>query len=299
MKVLNFGSLNIDYVYQVENFVKPKETISSISMDKFCGGKGLNQSIALARAGAETYHAGAVGTADGEMLLSVLEKSNVNIKYIEKRQCSSGHAIIQVDRTGQNCILLFGGANQTINTEQVDNTLSGFTAGDYLVLQNEINMVGYIMEKAHEKSMKIVLNPAPMNDKILELPLQYVDYLILNEVEAKGLCKAEDSEDNEELLAALHEKFPDTAVILTLGENGSMYIDGSNDILTQPIFEVPVVDTVAAGDTFTGYFIASLANGMAAKDALVIASKASAIAVTGEGAEPSIPDLQKVLNYRF
>lgn len=296
MKVLNFGSLNIDYVYQVENFVKPKETISSISMDKFCGGKGLNQSIALARAGAETYHAGAVGADDGDMLLSVLKKSNVSVEFIEKRECSSGHAIIQVDRKGQNCILLFGGANQTINEEQINKVLSHFSQGDYLVLQNEVNMVGYIMQQAHAKGMKIILNPAPMNEKILDLPLNYVDYFILNEVEARGLCCAE---DDEKALIALHEKFPDAAIVLTLGEKGSLYIDKDTDILAQPVFDVPVVDTVAAGDTFTGYFIASIANGKQVKEALIMATKASSIAVTIEGAEPSIPDLEKVLSYKF
>jgi len=293
MKLLNFGSLNIDYVYKVDHFVRPGETMSSESRQTFCGGKGLNQTIALARAGVQVYHAGAVGKADGEMLLEALKKNNVNIDFV--KQCedvATGHAIIQVNRSGQNCIMLYGGANQTMTKEHIDETLAGFSAGDFLILQNEINNLGYIMEQAHKKGLVIVLNPSPMNEKILALPLDFVDYFMLNEVEAADIC-GEESKDN--LLGNLSRKYPKAKIVLTLGKQGVQYKDGEQ-ILSHGIYKVPVVDTTAAGDTFTGFFIGSLAQGYAAEEALRLASVASSIAVSRQGAESSIPYMDEVKN---
>jgi len=151
MKILNFGSLNIDYTYQVEHFVRAGETLSSDSLQIFSGGKGLNQSIALSRAGADVWHAGAVGKEDGEFLLRQLEEAGVHTEFIAHTEGKTGHAIIQKDPTGQNCILLYGGANQEITRQMADRVLESFEEGDFLILQNEISEIGYIMEKAHEK----------------------------------------------------------------------------------------------------------------------------------------------------
>lgn len=287
MKVLNYGSLNIDNVYSVEHFVRGGETLSSSKMEIFSGGKGLNQSIALSKSGVEVWHAGAVGESDGEFLLRQLEEAGVNVSLVAHTAGKTGHAIIQRDMEGQNCILLYGGANQEITKEQVDQAMSHFEEGDFLVLQNEINEIGYIMEKAHEKGMKIVLNPSPMDEKIGTYPLEYVDYFLLNEIEAGDICKENGS--GEELIRKLSQKFPGAKIVLTLGGDGSMYKDG-DEILTQPIYKVPVVDTTAAGDTFTGFFIGGLMRGESPKEALDHAAKAAAIAVSRAGAAPSIPD---------
>lgn len=287
MKVLNYGSLNIDNVYSVEHFVRGGETLSSSKMEIFSGGKGLNQSIALSKSGVEVWHAGAVGESDGEFLLRQLEEAGVNVSLVAHTAGKTGHAIIQRDMEGQNCILLYGGANQEITKEQVDQAMSHFEEGDFLVLQNEINEIGYIMEKAHEKGMKIVLNPSPMDEKIDTYPLEYVDYFLLNEIEAGDICKENGS--GEELIRKLSQKFPGAKIVLTLGGDGSMYKDG-DEVLTQPIYKVPVVDTTAAGDTFTGFFIGGLMRGENPKEALDHAAKAAAIAVSRAGAAPSIPD---------
>ena len=291
MKVLNYGSLNIDNVYSVEHFVRGGETLSSSKMEIFSGGKGLNQSIALSKSGVEVWHAGAVGESDGEFLLRQLEEAGVNVSLVAHTAGKTGHAIIQRDMEGQNCILLYGGANQEITKEQVDQAMDHFEKGDFLVLQNEINEIGYIMEKAHEKGMKIVLNPSPMDEKIGTYPLEYVDYFLLNEIEAGDICKENGS--GEELIRKLSQKFPGAKIVLTLGGDGSMYKDGE-EILTQPIYKVPVVDTTAAGDTFTGFFIGGLVQGMDAADALEWAAKAAAIAVSRPGAAPSIPCKEEV-----
>lgn len=299
MKVLCFGSLNIDYTYKVEHFVKKGETLSSDSLSVFSGGKGLNQSIALSKAGAEVYHAGAVGE-DGGFLLKQLEDAGVNTDCVAVlADVRSGNAIIQNDREGDNCILLYGGANQAITKEQVDAVMQKFQKGDFIVLQNEINELGYIMECAKKVGMKIVLNPSPMNEKILELPLEYVDYFMLNEIEAAQILGIRDADENigAKLAEALRERFPESAIVLTMGGAGSIYMD-VKETVPQSVYCVQAVDTTAAGDTFTGFFISGVIRGMEIKDAMNLASKAAAIAVTRYGAAPSIPVLKEVEEFK-
>ena len=260
--------------------------------------KGLNQSIALAKAGADTYHAGAIGE-DGRFLLKIMEDAGVHTEYVaELPDVRTGNAIIQNDREGDNCILLYGGANQAVTQEQVDEVLSHFQAGDFLVLQNEINELEYIVRKAHEKKMKIVLNPSPMNEKVTALPLDFVDYFMLNEVEAGQILgrAVQDGYDGEALASALLARFPDAAVVLTLGGDGSVYMDREKTI-RQPVYKVKAVDTTAAGDTFTGFFIGGIMNGLTVNEAMDQASRAAAIAVTRQGAAPSIPLLEEVKQF--
>ena len=295
MKVLSFGSLNIDYTYRVDHFVQKGETVASDSLQVFSGGKGLNQSIALAKAGAEVYHAGAIGE-DGKFLLAVMEEAGVDTSCVKiLDDVRTGNAIIQNDKEGDNCILLYGGANQAITKAQIDAVLFRFDAGDCLVLQNEINELPYLMNKAHEKGMKIVLNPSPMNEKIFAMPLHLVDYFILNEVEAEQILqwKTNSEEDMDMLAAALAAKFPNATVVLTIGSAGSIFTNGDKQF-RQSSFRVKAVDTTAAGDTFSGFFIAGILNGPSEEAAMERASKAAAIAVTRAGAAPSIPTQDEV-----
>lgn len=287
MKILNFGSLNIDYVYKVDHFVRKGETLSSEALHVYSGGKGLNQSVALGRAGAEVYHAGKIGK-DGSFLLEVLREAGVHTDFIRVTETErSGNAIIQNDAQGDNCILLYGGANLAITREEVDETLSRFFAGDYCVLQNEINELHYIVEKAHERDMVIVLNPSPMDQKITALPLQLIDWFILNEVEAAQLTGRQAS-DGELLLAELMRKFPEAHIVLTLGEAGSLY-GYREERFCQGIYRTEVVDTTAAGDTYTGYLLAALLAGETVQRTMALAARAAAITVSRRGAAPAIP----------
>lgn len=298
MKVLCFGSLNIDYTYKVDHFVGKGETLSSESLQVFSGGKGLNQSIALAKAGTRVYHAGAVGE-DGRFLLEELEKAGVDVSCVAVRaDVRTGNAIIQNDREGDNCILLYGGANQAVKKEQVDEVLTHFDVGDFLVLQNEISELPYIMEQAHEKGMKIILNPSPMDEKIAGLPLETVDYFLLNEVEAGQILEKDLSNgfDGERLAKELLARFPHAAIVLTMGGDGSVYMD-AEEWMIQPVCKVQAVDTTAAGDTFTGFFIGGILRGKSVREAMELASRAAAIAVTRRGAAPSIPFLQEVESF--
>ena len=299
MKILSFGSLNIDYVYSVPHFVKKGETLSAKELNVYTGGKGLNQSIALARAGVETYQAGAIGT-DGMFLLEQLKEAGVKTDLVKiLDDVRTGNAIIQNDDEGDNCIVLFGGANQAITKEQVDEVFKDFTNEDYLLIQNEINELSYIVEKAKEEGMKIILNPSPMNEKIMKLPLDQIDYFILNEIEAMQILKMDKPEeiDGKYIASLLHERFKDATIVLTLGSEGSVCIS-DDEYVEQSIYKVKAIDTTAAGDTYTGYFIAGILNGKTIKESMDIASKASAIAVTRQGAAPSIPVLEEVEAYK-
>lgn len=294
MKILNFGSLNIDYVYSLNHFVQKGETITSDKLNVFAGGKGLNQSIALSRAGGNVYHAGAIG-ADGVFLEEVLNEAGVDTRFLMKcEDVRTGNAIIQKDRGGDNCIILYGGANQAITKEMADEVLSAFGEGDWLFLQNEISEIPYIVEKAHERGMRIILNPSPMNEKILRINLNYIDCFILNEVEAHALVQKD--VDRAALLNQLKERFPHAEIVLTFGEKGSVYA-GAEGIAEQKAYQVATVDTTAAGDTFIGYYMAERLQGESVKEALDMAARASAIAVSKKGAAPSIPKRDEVLHF--
>lgn len=292
MRILNFGSCNLDYVYSLDHIVAPGETESSYGMEIFPGGKGLNQSIAAAKAGVEVYHAGCVGE-DGKLLLDILQESGVNTQYLQSVPGKNGHAMIQVTRDGENSIVLYTGSNGKITEELIDHVLENFVTGDILLLQNEINLVPLIAEKAHKKGMFTVLNPSPYNKNIEKVDLTHISCLILNEVEGKGLSK---EDDPQKMLAFFREHYPELKVMLTLGKKGCIYADESAQI-PHKAFAVQAVDTTAAGDTFTGYFAAGLANQLPMEKILQMASAASAISVTRNGAAPSVPYMAEVLAF--
>lgn len=289
MKVLNFGSMNVDYVYALDHIVQGGETILSSSMQVFAGGKGLNQSIALAKAGVPVYHAGLVGN-DGQILMDTCREYGVNTDFVKTLDIKGGHTIIQVDAVGQNCIILYGGTNQMQTKEWVDEVLSHFGAGDYLILQNEINLLDYIIDAAYDRGMRIVLNPSPFDDRLKACALNKVYLFMLNEVEGEQITG---SDDPDTILARLNELYPAASIVLTLGSRGSVYYDGRQKVY-QDIFKVKAVDTTAAGDTFTGYFVAGLIAGKKISEILRTASRASSITVSRPGAAPSIPSIKEV-----
>ena len=292
MKVLSFGSLNFDHVYQMDHFVMPKETTSSLSYSRGFGGKGLNQSIALAKSGLDVYHAGRVGF-DGQPFIDYLQEYGVKVDYLKKdEETATGHAIIQVSHS-ENCIILYGGANQMIDEAQIDEVLTHFEKGDLLLIQNEISSLTYLITKAHEKGLRIAFNTAPMDEKIFSYPLDLIDIFVVNEVEGKGLANVS-SDHVEDVIVGLQKAYPNKEIILTVGNLGSYYIFGET-VIHQEAYRVEAVDTTAAGDTFTGFYLASILRGEEVNTALRIAAKASSITVTKEGAAKSIPTLEQVL----
>lgn len=292
-KILNFGSLNYDHVYSVEHIVKPGETLSSLSMNIFCGGKGLNQSVALARAGIKVYHAGLVGK-DADMLFSVCDENGINRDYIKQCNVMTGNAIIQVDSDGQNSIVLYGGSNQMNTKEFVMDVFSHFKKGDILLLQNEVNLLDFMINEAYKKGMIIALNPSPFDEKVQKCDLSKVSIFLMNEIEGNQITGEYDS---NKILSEMLHRYPYAHVILTLGKNGVVYCD-KNEKYSYGIYDEKVVDTTAAGDTFTGYFLASVLSGEGVKEALKKASIASSLAVSKKGAINSIPYRKDVISYK-
>lgn len=286
MKVLSFGSLNMDYVYRVKDFVRPGETISCLSRVSVCGGKGLNQSIALARCGVKVSHAGNVGRGeDGEALLAALSGSGVDTSLVRTNNALGGHTVIQINDSGENSILLYGGTNLMVDEEQVEDALRSFGRKDLLVSQNEINMLPRIMQKAHDKGMIIAFNPSPINQQVFELPLHLVDILFVNEIEAQALSGAGEGED---VISSLSGRYPNAMVVETLGKQGSLvYKDGQ--VYRQSSFPVKAVDTTGAGDTFMGYFLGAWMEGKDIPACMQLAAKAAALCVSRLGASVAIP----------
>lgn len=289
MKVLVFGSANIDHTYQLPHLVRPGETLSSRSYARNEGGKGFNQALALARAGQETCFAGAVGR-DGLFLQESLRAEGVDTQGLRVLEEPTGHAIIQVDAQGSNAIVLYGGANQAITDEMIAETLDRFMPGDYVLLQNELNGVERIIRGAAARGLRVALNPSPCSPEIASWPLEQVDWFLLNEIEGRDLTGRDAP---EEILTELLRRYPRSHAVLTLGEVGAMYGHGEERAY-QPAILAQTVDTTAAGDTFTGYFLQSVLSGKPAAVALHTAAQAASIAVSRRGAGASIPRSEEV-----
>ena len=291
MKILSFGSLNYDYTYEVDHFLAPKETLAAQSMMRGFGGKGANQSIAMARAGLPVYHAGRVG-ADGQPFLDYLQKNGVNTNYLVKDETvTTGHAIIEVCH-GENRILIYGGANRKIGALQIDAALSDFAPGDWLVLQNEISNLPYIMKKANEQGLHIFFNAAPIDEQVKSYPLDLVDILCVNEVEGSALAGVQEF-NAQAILQQLRTQYPATKILLTVGSAGSYYSDRAEHDYV-PCEKVTAIDTTAAWDTYSGYFLAGLCGGKTVQEAMQLATKAAAIAVQRKGAASSIPFINEI-----
>ncbi|MBQ9274449.1 MAG: ribokinase [Succinivibrio sp.] len=296
-KILNFGSLNIDYVYRMDHIIRPGETEPSQSREIFPGGKGLNQSVACARAGAEVYHAGAVGNGDNEVLLKVLREAGVHDDYLMTHpEVPTGHTVIQVDKGGQNSIILFGGSNQSLRRSEIDETLKHFGSGDLLVLQNETNELEYLMRQASARGLKIAFNVSPFDESLLALPLELCSYLLVNEIEAAAIAGMSSESEAAVLIKAVSAKLPACTVVMTLGTRGSVCSVPGSAPVEYGCYKVKAVDTTGSGDTFTGFFLQSMLLGKDVKSAMKLAACAAAISVTRAGAACSIPSLSEVEN---
>lgn len=235
------------------------------------------------------YHAGKIGK-DGLFLKDLLEKQGVNTKYLQISDEVSGHAIIQVDQQGENCILLYGGANQTITSDEIKMTFKDFSKGDFLFLQNEVNRIDEMINLAKEKEMLVVLNPSPVNNIKEKISFEQIDYLILNEVEGQVLTN---QEKPEKILETLIQEYPHIKIILTLGSQGAIYQD-CQQIIRQSAYPCSYLDTTGAGDTFTGFFFSVYFTSNDISYALKKAAQASSLAITRKGGASAIPTWQEL-----
>ncbi|MFA5341956.1 MAG: ribokinase [Clostridia bacterium] len=289
MRILNIGSMNIDYVYKVGHIVSEGETQNVLSVETNVGGKGLNQSVAAARAGGIVFHAGMIGH-EGDILKKFLKDNGIDTALIDKCDCDQGHAIIQVDKKGRNSILVYGGSNRMITKEYINNILDGFDSKDILMANNEIAELEYIINKAYKKNMTVILNASPIDESLLNIDLKKVTYLVVNEIEGEALSG---EKEPKMMIESILHKCRDIRIMLTLGSDGSVYSDKERTIY-QESYKVEAKDTTAAGDTYMGYFAAGLANGLKIEDCMKTASMAAALAVMKCGAAETIPDIEAV-----
>jgi ribokinase len=294
MKFLVYGALNIDLIFSVDHIVMPGETERCASLEKSAGGKGSNQAAALAKAGMDVYLAGKIGE-DGAYLLDILRSFGVDTGLVKIWEGGTGNALIQLDRNGQNSIVYYPGGNGAITSEEIDEALTLFGPGDMIALQNEIPHIDLMMKAAKKRGIKICLNPSPCDEKIESLPLEMTDIFFVNEIEGASLAgmPRDGGAGNEEILEKLVKRFPESEIVLTLGKEGVLY--GYKNVREKgSILDYPVVDTTGAGDTFTGYFLASRTRNFSVRESLALACKASSIAVSRKGALKAIPDAREV-----
>jgi len=289
-KIIVIGSINIDLVFHVEDIAKAQETITSKSAQRFLGGKGLNQALALSKAYPDVALYANISHND-KVLIEEIKALGIKAAMIETLPGETGMAFIQVDKTGQNCIVLHKGVNHGFDEARISAVLSQCHEGDLIVLQNEINALETIIPLAKQKGLKIAFNPSPFDFTILDLPLEEVDYLIFNEVEGQRLSHFKEP---ELILETLHKRYPNTVLVLTLGADGVMAQENETTT-TMEAHKVKVVDTTAAGDAFTGYFLAGILKGLSVAEALEMGNAAGALSVARLGASTSIPSLDEVL----
>ena len=278
-----------EYRSRLRHFCRAGETIHTKSYTQNAGGKGLNQSIAVSRSGQKVHHAGLLGP-EGTRLAELLSGSGVDLRYLKHTDVPQGHAVIQVQPDGQNCIFLYGGSNQAVTPQEIDEVLMQLNAGDYLLLQNEIANLTYLLRAAARRGLRVVLNASPISDELLNADLSGVDWLVVNEIECAAMAGCGDAQAGYE---TLKQRYPSLGILLTLGSEGSVsWKDGTE--VRQCAYPVKAVDTTGAGDTFMGYFVGCLAQGMERQTAMQYASMASAISVTRPGAAASIPLMDEV-----
>ncbi len=285
-RIITLGSLNLDFTYQLPKPLEVGETLSSLSYRCGAGGKGANQSIAAARAGAEVYHAGRIGS-DGTLLRRTLADSGVRLDFLEEVETPTGHAVVLINDAGDNSIVLYGGANRTIDDAFIDRVTSAAKPGDILLLQNEITNIDHAMEAGKKAGMRVAFNFAPFDPKLApELPLSLCDYLFLNRIEAGGIAG---KSDVEEILETLARRYPETELVLTLGPEGAVALTPAGQRFHADSPRVKVVETTAAGDTFIGYYLAAVLDGFDTGRALERACRAAALCCSRAGAAESIP----------
>ncbi len=298
MSVLVFGSLNLDLVTYADKLPAIGETIVGEKLLKFPGGKGLNQAIAARRAGSEVLMVGSIGNdADGDYLFDILKSENIDPKFITKTSEQTGIAVIEVSKSAENRIIIIAGANSKTRFSNKVLTSSPSVTVSLAQLETPIAEVAKFIHESKAAGKITILNPAPIQ-KLDQQLLQDTDYLIANETEASfliGSAVEHLSKDEALTIARQLQKNGSKKVIITLGEQGSVYLDQEKELFT-PAYKVKAVDTTAAGDAFCGAFATAISENKPVEYALKFASAAGGLAATKAGAVPSLPTQQEILS---
>ena len=299
-KVVVLGSLNVDRILQMDRVPEPGETLALNNQDMAGGGKGANQAIAAARSGAQTSFIGRVGADEnGKFMLQQLVNSGVTTDLVAvDEDAGTGQAFVMVEKSGENRILIYGGANAQLSATDVKKAQTQIAAADLMVAQLEtpVETTQFAFQMAKELVVKTILNPAPAVAKLPAELLKNTDVITPNETEVEILTGIAVTDEAAMLKAAqrLHDLGVAT-VIITLGSKGVFYDDGAQHGIV-PAFKVQAVDTTAAGDTFLGALSSELNPDLSnLKTAIEYGNKASSLAVQKMGAQPSIPTRKDIL----
>jgi len=283
MTIFNLGSINIDHVYRVAHLPGPGETVSDLGYAQGLGGKGVNQSLAAAAAGARVHHIGAVG-ADGAWIVERLAAAGVDVADLATVAAATGHAVVCVDAGGENQIVIHGGANRALTMEQIDRALARARPGDWFLAQNETNLIAEGFARAQALGLKTAYAAAPFEAATAAGLIGSVDLLAVNEVEAGQLAAH---------LGTAVDTLPVPELLVTLGARGARY-RARETVCEVAAFPVTPVDTTGAGDTFLGSFLAARDGGAEPKAALRQAAAAAALQVTRPGAADAIAAADEV-----
>jgi ribokinase len=286
--ILNLGSINADYFYDLPHLPTAGETLAAKAMYIGLGGKGANQSVAASRAGASVSHIGAVGH-DGTWAIERLKAFGVETRGIRKSDLPTAHAIVMVDENGENQIVIFSGANHDQDEAGIFSALDAAGSGDWLLLQNETSHQVEAARKARELGLNVAYSAAPFDVAAIQAVLHYANLVIMNEIEAFQF---------EEATGRKTRDLPVRHVLITKGRNGAEWFDmDTKEITSCPAFSVDPVDTTGAGDTFAGYTVAGLSLGLPLNLTLRRASAAAALCVTRKGTADAIPGINEVMSF--
>ncbi|MEO0486786.1 MAG: ribokinase [Pseudomonadota bacterium] len=283
MTVFCVGSINADHFYEVPHIPAPGETLSGSNHRVGLGGKGANQSVAAAQAGSRVVHIGAIG-ADGAWTVERLRGLGVDTTHIATVNEPTAHAIINVAADGENAIVIYSGANLCQTQQAIKGGLGSAQAGDILILQNEANMQVEAAARARAAGLTVVYSAAPFDEAAVRAVLPYTDILVVNDLEATQL---------ETAFGVPAEDLPVKGLVITRGANGADYLAEGTTLHVDAVPVMPV-DTTGAGDTFLGYFVAGLDQGLTHHNALELAAKAAALKVTRPGTADAIPSRAEV-----
>ncbi len=297
MQIYNYGSINIDHIYRVPHLVQPGETLASHSYQQVLGGKGANQSIALANAGANVRHLGRYHPNDAA-LLDNLRHAGADLSLLQTTDTPSGHAIIQVDDQAENAIVLYAGANHSFRADELAGLLADAQPGDWLLLQNECSCTADMIHTAVEAGLQVAFNPAPMTPAVAQLPLDKLSVLFVNQVEVMQLLATDSPQplDLNALATQLQQRLPETEVVITLGAAGACHVYHGK-VRSVAAWKVNAMDTTGAGDTFIGYYLQAIAGNNTVETALQLGCAAAALCVQQMGASSSIPTAAAVTHF--